>query len=135
MAAAIRNIHEWLGYAVFVLVIVVAVLAWRDARRGSALEAGRASGTMILLDVHVTVGIVLYVLLRTWEQSANPLVAYLHPLLAIAALGVGHAALARARRASNGREANRTIARGFGLAVVLITAAIGVFRLGAVSAG
>lgn len=130
MAGAIRSIHEWLGYAVFLLVVVTVVLAWRDGRRGAALAAGRASVTMILVDVHVTVGIVLYVLLRTWEQSANPLVAYLHPLLAIAALGVGHAGLARARRASSGRAANAVIVRAFGLALVLIAGAIGVVSAG-----
>jgi hypothetical protein len=126
MYGTIRSIHNWLGYAVFLVVLVVTVLAWVDARRGSKPAISRASRTMILLDVHVTIGIVLYVLGEWWTQAATPLVTYLHPALAIAALGVGHAAISRARRAPDAAAADRGIARGFLLVLVLITAAIGV---------
>lgn len=126
MYPTIETIHTYLGYAVFLVVLVVVVRAWIDAVRGTKPALGRARTTMILLDVHVTVGIVLYVVGSWWTQGDAPLIAYLHPAIAIAALGVGHASLARARRAANAAAADRGLAIGLTLVLVLVTAAIGV---------
>ncbi|MEY3019350.1 MAG: hypothetical protein RLZZ272_334 [Actinomycetota bacterium] len=130
MYGTIRTVHQWLGYAVFLVVLVVAVLAWIGSRRSTKPALPRARTTMVLLDVHVTIGIVLYAVGAWWAEGDAPLVAYVHPTLAIAALGVGHAALARARRADNAAAADRGLAVGFTIVLVLITAAIGVASMG-----
>lgn len=118
MGSTLTTVHTYLGYFVVVAVLVAAVLALRGP---SVPPVSRTSSlTMVLLDVHVTLGIVLYVVVDGWAFGA--LVAYVHPALALAALGVGHAALARARRSSSARVA------GTGLlgALVLVVAAVGV---------
>ena len=75
---------------------------------------------MVLLDIHVSVGIVLYVVGQWW--GADLLLSVVHPVLALAALAVGHIGLGRARRESNPRHA----AMGMAAALVLVTAAIAV---------
>lgn len=124
MYGTLRTIHTGLGYLVFLAVLVGAIMAWNDGRKARKPALSRASGLMILIDVHVTVGIVLYVVGRGWEFA--PLVAWLHPALALAALGVGHAGLARARRAKDAASADAGIARALIAVLVLVTAAIGV---------
>lgn len=123
MGSTLTTVHTYLGYFVVVAVLVAAVLALRGP---SVPPVSRTSSlTMVLLDVHVTLGIVLYVVVDGWAVGAfGALVAYVHPALALAALGVGHAALARARRSSSARVA------GTGLlgALVLVVAAVGVAR-------
>jgi len=120
MTELLQSVHSNLGYAVFVL-LLVAVLA--AVRRPSDLPAvsGLSRTTMIVLDIHVTIGIVFYIAGAWWGASILKSVA--HPVLALAALGVGHAALARARRDGG---TGRDVAKGLGAALLLVTAAIAV---------
>lgn len=123
MAMTLAGIHRAVGYVVFLVLVVALVLAWRDRRGGAAPSLGRVSATMVLVDLHVTVGLVLYVVGQYWTGEA--LLAYLHPLLAVAALGTGHAGLARARRAQGPAEAGSALTRGLLLTTVLVVLAIG----------
>lgn len=118
MDMTLTSIHTLLGYLVVLVVLVAAVAALRAPAEPPVTRL--SSLTMVLLDVHVTLGIVLYVVVDAWTYGS--LVAYVHPTLALAALGVGHAALARARRSASARTA------GTGLlgALVLVVAAVGV---------
>lgn len=118
MASVLQTVHTNLGYLVVVVVLVAAVLARRAPAETPVSRV--TSLTMVLLDVHVTIGIALYVVGSWWQGPA--LIAYVHPLLALAALGVGHAALARARRERSPRVAST----GLLGALVLIVAAVGV---------
>jgi len=115
----LQLIHTNLGYLVFLVVLVATLTAFRTGT--AEMPVSRLSSlTMVLLDVHVTVGIVLYVVGDWW--GADLLMALVHPVLALAALAVGHIGLGRARRERNPRLA----ASGLASALVLITAAIGV---------
>lgn len=119
MNDVLQLIHTNLGYLVFAVVLVATVLAFR----GGTVEAPVSrftSLTMVLLDIHVTIGVVLYVVGDWW--GADLLVAVVHPVLALGALAVGHIGLGRARRERNPRHA----ATGLLGALVLVTAAIGV---------
>ncbi len=124
MTDVLVQLHPWLGYAVSVLVLVVAVMAFSRARDSREFQAGPAVGALVALDVQMLLGIVIYGMSGAWD--ARPEIAYLHPLIAVAALGVGHAALRRAKNHQMAVDANRTAARGLVSALLLVFVAIGV---------
>ena len=124
MTALLVDVHQWLGYIVSVVVLGTALLAFRKAKEAAEFRPGPYAMAMVLLDIHVTLGIVLYALGQYW--NARPEIAYVHPVLAVAALGVGHALLSRARKTQMAVDAHRTAGRGLVLALLLIFAAIGV---------
>jgi heme A synthase len=119
MGDVLQLIHTNAGYLVFVILLVATFLAFRTAD-GAPPVSRLTSLTMVLLDIHVTIGIILYVV-GEW-YGASFLVAVAHPVLALAALAAGHVGIGRARRESNQRLA----ATGMAAALVLVTAAIGV---------
>ncbi len=119
MGDVLQLIHTNAGYLVFVILLVATFLAFRTAD-GAPPVSRLTSVTMVLLDIHVTIGIILYVV-GEW-YGASFLVAVAHPVLALAALAAGHVGIGRARRESNPRLA----ATGMAAALVLVTAAIGV---------
>lgn len=120
----LATIHMWTAYGMFLVVLVSAFLGFGRAKDAREFTAGPYSGAMVLLDITVTLGIVLYVLGSAW--NARPEIAYLHPLFAFAALGVGHALLGRARKQRMAVDAHRTAARGLLLALLFVVLAIGV---------
>ena len=119
MGDVLQLIHTNAGYLVFVILLVATFLAFRTAD-GAPPVSRLTSLTMVLLYIHVTIGIILYVV-GEW-YGASFLVAVAHPVLALAALAAGHVGIGRARRESNPRLA----ATGMAAALVLVTAAIGV---------
>lgn len=124
MSAFLLAIHPWLGYAIFAAMLVVSFLAFSRAKDAREFRPQPAVAVLVLLDIHVLLGIMLYATSGYWES--RPEVAYLHPLFAIAALGVGHAAMKRARNEQMAVTANRIAGRGLLIALVLLTLAIGV---------
>jgi hypothetical protein len=116
MASTLQTIHTNVGYLVVLVVLVAAAVAYRAAAQPPVSRL--SSLTMVLLDLHVTVGIALYVAAGWWDGGA--LVAYVHPLLGVAALGVGHAGLARARRSGSSRAAAQGLLGTLGLVVAAV---------------
>ena len=119
MLSTLSLIHTNLGYLVFLVVLVATLLAFRSGTPDAPVSR-LTSLSMVLLDIHVSVGIVFYVVGQWW--AADLLIAVVHPVLAIAALAAGHIGIGRARRERNPRLA----AVGLAGALVLVTAAIGV---------
>lgn len=119
MGEGLQLIHTNSGYVVYLVLLVATFLAFRTTDRPAPVSR-LTSLTMVLLDIHVSVGIVFYVI-GGW-YSASLLVAVVHPLLALGALAAGHVGIGRARRENNSRLA----ATGMAAALVLVTAAIGV---------
>jgi len=119
MGDTLNLIHTNAGYLVYLVLLVATVLAFRTSD-GTPPVSRLSSLTMVLLDIHVTLGIILY-LTGGW-YGARFLIAVAHPVLALAALAAGHVGLGRARREQNPRHA----AIGLAAALVLVTAAIGV---------
>ncbi|MEX0952980.1 MAG: hypothetical protein WDZ26_04035 [Nitriliruptoraceae bacterium] len=124
MTDVLLQIHPWFGYAVSLAVLVVAVMTFSRARDSREFLPGPIVGALVALDIQVLLGIVLYGMGGAWD--ARPEIAYLHPLIAIIALGVGHASLKRAKGHQMAVEANRTAARGLVIALLLVFVAIGI---------
>ena len=124
MTSMLQTIHPWLGYAVSLVVLVSAYLAFTRARDSREFNRGPYAAAMVALDVQVTLGIVLYALGSYGEARAE--IAYLHPARSIAALAVGHALLGRAAKMQMAYDAHRTAGRGLLLALLLVLASIGV---------
>ena len=116
--------HRYTGYVVSVLVLVAALMAFKRAKDGREFDAGFFRAIYILLSVQVLLGIVLYGVDGYWD--AAPLIAYVHPVLGIVALGVGQALLGRARKTQMAADAHQLTGRGLVITLVLVLAAIGV---------
>lgn len=125
MEDVLYQVHRALGYGISVLVLVAAVVAFGRAKNGQEYAGGLYRGAFGLLALHVVLGIVLYGVGGYWDvQSA--LVAYVHPLLGIVALGAGQAMLGRARRLQMAADAHRASGKALVVTLVLVLAAIGV---------
>lgn len=120
--------HRGLGYLVAVLLLVSGLMAFGRAKDAREFTKGPYVGTMIALDIQVLLGLVLYGVLGAWEADA--LVAYVHPLLGLAALGVGHALIGKAKKHQQVVDAHRTAGRGLLIALVLVAAGIAVGTVG-----
>ena len=120
--------HRGLGYLVAVIVLVAAVIAFRRAKDSREYAKGPYAGAMIAIDIQVLLGLVLYGMAGYWE--AAPLIAYVHPLLGLAALGVGHAMVGRAGKQQQVVEAHRTAGRGLIIAWVLVLVGIVIGTIG-----
>ena len=124
MTEFLQAVHPWIGYAVFLVVLVVTFVGFGRAKDAREFSRGPYAISMVLLDVQVTLGILLYVVGGYWNDV--PEIAYIHPALALLALAVGHALLGRARRIQMAVDAHRTAARGLLFATVLVLLSIGV---------
>ena len=124
MTELLLQIHPWVGYAVSILVLVAALVAFKRAKDGREFEAGLFRVAYLLLSLQVLTGIVLYGLGGSWD--AAPLIAYVHPVVGIVALGIGQALLGRARKTQMAADAHRLAGRGLVIALVLILVSIGV---------
>jgi hypothetical protein len=118
------QVHRALGYGISVLVLVAAFVAFGRAKNGQEFTSGLYRGVFGLLALHVVLGIVLYAVLGSWDTVA--LVAYVHPVLGVVALGAGQALLGRARRMQMAADAHRAAGRALVVTLVLVLAAIGV---------
>lgn len=118
------SVHQILGYALSLVVLVTASVAFGRAKNGQEFTAGLYRAVYGLLALHVLLGIALYGTRQAWDSV--PMIAYVHPVLGIAALGVGQALLGRARRTQMAVDAHRLAGRALILTLVLILGAIGV---------
>jgi hypothetical protein len=118
------EIHTWIGYAVFLVVLVVAFMAFGRAKDAREFTAGPYKVALILLDVQVLLGLVTYAVGGFWD--ARPEIAYVHPVLALLALAVGHGMFGKAKSHTLAADAHRGAGRALLAATVLILLAIGV---------
>lgn len=127
MTELLLTIHPWLGYLVTVVVLVVAFMAFGRAKDAREFVATPFSVAMILLDVQVLLGIVLYGVGGYWDLDVTrPEIAFVHPALGLLALIIGHAGLRRARREQMAVDAHRKIGRALVTAFVVVLLSIGV---------
>lgn len=123
MTDLLRDIHPWVGYVAFAVVVVSALAAFNRGRNAQEFTTGLFSAAVVLLDLQVTLGIVLYVLVEGWDATGD--LAYAHPALMLLGLVVAHVGLGRARREQMVADAHRTVGRAFVAAAVLIAVGIG----------
>ncbi len=125
---SLRDGHEYLGYAVFAVVVVSVVRAVMQGRAGAEYSDGLAKLAGMLLPLQLVYGIVIFVQGRFWEGSW--LIAIIHPLAMLAAVGLAGASTARARRADSASESWGAIAKFQGIALVLVLVGIGAASAG-----
>ncbi|HUG32182.1 MAG TPA: hypothetical protein VMM14_04750 [Acidimicrobiia bacterium] len=117
--------HAWWQYAVLLAVVVSLVLAFRGATMDATAETVYRV-TAVVVDIQVALGIVIWLADSGWAQGLMQ--GWLHPILGLAALGVLHAFIGRARKGPP-EAANRTVRTGLIIASVLVIAAIGVAEM------
>jgi heme A synthase len=122
MTETLFEIHRGVGYVVALVLLVSALMAFSRAKDAREFAKGPYVGAMVLLDIQVLLGLVLYGVDGYWEADA--MIAYVHPLVALAALGAGHALIGRARKQQMAVEAHRTAGRGLVIAFALVLVAI-----------
>lgn len=119
------TVHQMLGYALSLAVLVTALVAFGRAKNGVEFNAGLYRAIYGLLALHVVIGIALYGTGGYWDAD-EALIAYVHPVLGIAALGAGQMLLGRARRTQMAADAHRLAGRALVLTLLLVLGAIGV---------
>lgn len=117
-------VHEWTGYLVTVVVLVTAFIAFGRAKDAREFDAGLYRAAFGLLALQVLLGLVLYGMSGAWDS--HWLMAYLHPALAIVAIGVGQMLLGKARKTQMAVEAHRLAGRGLLISFILVVGAVGV---------
>ena len=120
--------HRGLGYLVAVVLLASAMMAFGRAKDAREFTKGPYTGAMVALDIQVLLGLVLYGVDGYWDADA--LIAYVHPVLGLAALGVGHALVGRAAKHQQVVDAHRTAGRGLVIALVLVAIGIVVALFG-----
>jgi len=120
----LQTVHEWTGYLVALVILVAAFIAFGRAKDAREFEPGLFRAAFGLLALQVVLGLVLYGVAGAWE--AGPMIAYVHPTLAILAIGVGQMLLGKARKTQMAVDAHRLAGRGLVISFVLVVAAVGV---------
>lgn len=119
------NAHMWWQYVVLLAVVVSLVFAFRSAMMDSTAETVYRV-TAVAVDIQVALGIVVWLSTSAWNLSFMQ--AWIHPIVGLAALGVLHAFIGRARK-GHPEVANRTVRTGLIIAIVLVVAAIGIAEM------
>jgi hypothetical protein len=117
-------VHQWTGYLVTVLVLLAAIVAFGRAKDAREFEPGLFRAVFALMALQIVLGLILYAVEGYWD--AAPLIAYVHPVLALLAIGVGQMLLGRARKTRMAVDAHRLAGRGLLLSFILVVAAVGV---------
>ncbi len=117
----IIDIHSWLRWLVLLALIGGAGIGFVRNSRGEPWQAGFFSLAVIVVDVQVLLGIIIWVFNSGWE--AGFFFAVLHPLMMLGALAIAHIGLVRARRL-NAPRSNLIIAWSFLGSLVLVVMAV-----------
>ena len=120
----LQDVHPWIGYVTSVVLLVTALVAFKRAKDAREFNAGVFSAALGLLEFQFLLGIVLYAIGRYWE--AAPELAYIHPALALLAVGLGRSMLGRAKKTQMAVEAHRKAGRALIFALVFTLLAVGV---------
>jgi hypothetical protein len=125
----LATIHQFVGYAIVLVVLVIAVMGFGRAKDAREFTPGPYVLATVLLDIQVLAGLILYTIGSYWEHD-SALVTYVHPGLALLALITAHVGLKRARRQQMAVDGHRGASRALLLALLLIVGAIGAISVG-----
>jgi heme A synthase len=114
--------HSGWQYVALVALLVSLFLAFRTTEMTSAAETSYRV-TSVAVDIQVALGIAVWIATSAWSQEF--LQAWVHPISGLAAIGVLHAFIGRARKADPA-TANRIARNGLIITVILVVAAIGI---------
>jgi len=116
----VTGLHRIIGYVVLLGVLVAAMHARSLVRSGREYAPGPYVGAVVALDLQVLIGAVVYVSDRVWDVADTPLLTWVHPVLMVAALAVGHVAVRRARSEQMAADGFATVGRGLLATFVLL---------------
>lgn len=116
------NAHSGWQYVVLAFLVVALFFAFRTKELTPPAETAYRI-TAVVVDIQVALGIGVWFATSAWNQEF--LQAWIHPIAGLAALGVLHAFIGRARK-SDREMANVTVRNGLIIAVILVLAAIGI---------
>lgn len=122
MTDFVINAHAGWQYVALLAVVISLVYAFRGPEMTSTAESTYRL-TAIAVDIQVALGIIAWIAVSGWDLGF--LQGWIHPIAGIAALGVLHAFVGRARKADRS-EANRMVRTGMIIAVALVLVAIGI---------
>jgi hypothetical protein len=122
------QLHSWLRWVVLAALLWSIVLAFVRHRSGAAWADGvdrPYSLTAVAVDAQVALGIVVWLATQAWAGDA--FFGFIHPLATLAAVGVIHAGLGRARKSPDGRQ-HLVVAVSYLVGLVLVVGGIPWFR-------
>ena len=117
----IIDIHSWVRWLVLLALVGGAGIGFVRNSRGEPWQEGFFSLAVIVVDVQVLLGIIIWIFDSGWE--AGFFFAVLHPLLMLGALAIAHIGLVRARKLNESRS-NLIIAWSFLASLVLVVVAV-----------
>lgn len=125
MQATFVNLHSfwrWVVLLVVTIALVRGIIGW--LRGGSWTKNDRILTLVAIsaLDIQLLLGLAVYGGGNHWNSSN--FIAYIHPLVMIAAIVVAHVTSTLVRRTERANDKFRTLALGLFVAIFLITAAI-----------
>lgn len=115
--AVVHSVVRWL---VLIALAAAAGIAFSRSRAGAAWAEGSDRPfalTTVLFDIQVALGIVLWIGTEAWAD--NVFIGVIHPLGMLAAAGILHASVGRARAAAS-PASYRTVLLGFAAGLVLV---------------
>lgn len=118
----LHSLWRWVVLVVVTVAFVRGVVGWL---RGGAWTGNDRTLVLVAvsaLDIQLILGLIVYGSRQSWNASS--FIAYIHPLVMIAAIAVAHITSVRVRRAEPARAKFQTLAIGLFIALFLITAAI-----------
>jgi uncharacterized membrane protein len=116
--------HQYWQYVTLLAVVVALVLSFQPRMTETIERVYRL--TAVAVDIQVALGIALWLAASGWELGFMQ--GWLHPIIGLAALGVLHAFVGRARK-SHPEVAQRTFRTGIIIALVLVVGAIGIAEM------
>ena len=117
----IIDIHSWLRGLVLLALIGGAGIGFVRNSRGEPWQEGFFSLAVIVVDVQVLLGIIIWIFNSGWDQGF--FFAVLHPLMMLAAVAVAHIGLVRARKRNDTRS-NLIVAYAFVISFVFVVMAV-----------
>jgi len=117
----IIDIHSWLRWLVLLALIGGAGIGFVRNSRGEPWQEGFFSLAVIVVDVQVLLGIIIWIFNSGWDQGF--FFAVLHPLMMLAAVAVAHIGLVRARKRNDTRS-NLIVAYAFVISSVFVVMAV-----------
>lgn len=116
--------HQYWQYVTLLAVVVALIFSFQPLMSETAERVYRL--TAVAVDIQVALGVVLWLAASGW--SLGFMQGWIHPIVGLAALGVLHVFVGRARRA-HPEVAQRTLRTGIIIAVLLVVAAIGIAEM------
>src|SRR6478672_1395885 len=111
----LHSLWRWVVLLVVVIALVRGVIGWL---RGGAWTSNDRILTLVAvsaLDIQLILGLLTYGGTKSWNASA--FIAYIHPLVMIAAIVIAHITSSRVRKTTDAQGKFRTLAIGLLVAI------------------